>query len=190
MSLFDQLAVLPVWLLSLTVGEWLLLFTVLCTLASAIAALTPTPKDDAVIAKLYKLIDLLALNFGRAKELPPIAPAPKPVAKAATKAKPKGKTMKAILLPILLTVALTGCSGTLQTKAVTSVAIACDTYAEVLDKATDLLLAGKLSPGQVDTIGRVNRVTDAVCMPDSPIDPAAAVRVVESAIATVKEIVQ
>lgn len=36
--------------------------------ASAIAATTPTPKDDGVMAMLYKIIDLLALNFGYAKE--------------------------------------------------------------------------------------------------------------------------
>ena len=37
-------------------------------LASAVAALTPTPKDDGIVKKLYKLIDLLAINVGKAKE--------------------------------------------------------------------------------------------------------------------------
>jgi hypothetical protein len=36
--------------------------------ASAVAALTPTPKDDGWVKKLYKLLDLLALNVGKAKE--------------------------------------------------------------------------------------------------------------------------
>ena len=36
--------------------------------ASAIAALTPTPKDDVWIAKIYKIIDLLAINIGKAKD--------------------------------------------------------------------------------------------------------------------------
>lgn len=36
--------------------------------ASAICALTPTPKDDAVLAKLYKVIETLALVVGRAKQ--------------------------------------------------------------------------------------------------------------------------
>lgn len=36
--------------------------------ASAIAALTPTPKDDAVAAKAYKVLDWLALNIGKAKD--------------------------------------------------------------------------------------------------------------------------
>lgn len=38
--------------------------------ASAFAALTPTPKDDHLLAKVYRCIDLLALNFGYAKEKP------------------------------------------------------------------------------------------------------------------------
>lgn len=36
--------------------------------ASAVAALTPTPKDDSVVAKLYKVVDWLALNVGKAKD--------------------------------------------------------------------------------------------------------------------------
>jgi hypothetical protein len=36
--------------------------------ASAITALTPTPKDDAVAVKAYRVIELLALVVGRAKE--------------------------------------------------------------------------------------------------------------------------
>ena len=42
--------------------------TAVVTLASLIASITPTPKDNAVITKLYKVIDLLALNIGHAKE--------------------------------------------------------------------------------------------------------------------------
>lgn len=36
--------------------------------ASAIAAITPTPKDDAMLKKIYKIIDVLAINIGKAKE--------------------------------------------------------------------------------------------------------------------------
>ena len=42
--------------------------TTIVTVASFIAASTPTPKDDVWIGKLYKLVDLLALNIGKAKE--------------------------------------------------------------------------------------------------------------------------
>ena len=44
--------------------------TMLVTVASLVAASTPTPKDDVWIGKLYKLIALLALNIGKAKEKP------------------------------------------------------------------------------------------------------------------------
>ena len=36
--------------------------------ASAVAALTPTTKDDEWIAKYYKVIDWFALNIGKAKD--------------------------------------------------------------------------------------------------------------------------
>lgn len=42
--------------------------TAVIAVASIIAALTPTPKDDAWIAKLYRVIDILALNIGKAKQ--------------------------------------------------------------------------------------------------------------------------
>ena len=38
------------------------------TVSSIIAALTPTPKDDNIVGKIYKVIDLLALNVGKAKD--------------------------------------------------------------------------------------------------------------------------
>jgi len=42
--------------------------TTIVTVSSLIAASTPTPKDDVWIGKLYKFIDMLALNIGRAKD--------------------------------------------------------------------------------------------------------------------------
>jgi hypothetical protein len=43
--------------------------TTIVTLASLVASLTPTPKDDTLVGKAYKVVDLLALNIGRAKEV-------------------------------------------------------------------------------------------------------------------------
>jgi hypothetical protein len=43
-------------------------FTAIVAAASAIAALTPTPTDDSITAKLYKIVDWLALNVGKAKD--------------------------------------------------------------------------------------------------------------------------
>lgn len=42
--------------------------TSVVAVASIVAASTPTPKDDVWIGKLYKFIDLLALNIGFAKD--------------------------------------------------------------------------------------------------------------------------
>ena len=36
--------------------------------ASLIAALTPTPVDDGLVKKAYKLLDWVALNVGKAKD--------------------------------------------------------------------------------------------------------------------------
>ncbi len=46
--------------------------TLIVTISSIIAAVTPTPKDDVWIGKLYKLIDLAALNIGKAKDKAPV----------------------------------------------------------------------------------------------------------------------
>ena len=51
---------------------WINLFmwvTAIIAIASLIAAVTPTPQGDKWLAKLYKVIDFLALNIGRAKEI-------------------------------------------------------------------------------------------------------------------------
>jgi hypothetical protein len=42
--------------------------TAVVAAASAIAAITPTPKDDSIAAKAYKVVDWLALNIGKAKD--------------------------------------------------------------------------------------------------------------------------
>jgi len=48
--------------------EMIMWITTIVTVASIVAASTPTPKDDVWIGKLYKFIDLLALNIGKAKQ--------------------------------------------------------------------------------------------------------------------------
>ena len=47
-----------------------LIISAIVFIASAIAAITPTPKDDILIGKLYKIIDVCALNTGKAKDKP------------------------------------------------------------------------------------------------------------------------
>ncbi|MBF0453691.1 MAG: hypothetical protein HQL72_02600 [Magnetococcales bacterium] len=42
--------------------------TAAVTLASTIAAVTKTPEDDNWVGKIYRILDFLALNVGRAKD--------------------------------------------------------------------------------------------------------------------------
>ena len=42
--------------------------TALVAIASAIAAITETKKDDNLVGKAQKLLDIVALNIGKAKQ--------------------------------------------------------------------------------------------------------------------------
>jgi hypothetical protein len=48
--------------------SWFGIVTAVIALASAIAAVTPTPAAGTALAKLYAVIDFLALNVGKAKD--------------------------------------------------------------------------------------------------------------------------
>lgn len=47
---------------------WFGVVAAVVALASAIAAATPTPKPGTTLAKVYAIIDFLALNIGKAKD--------------------------------------------------------------------------------------------------------------------------
>lgn len=48
--------------------SWFGIVTAAIALAAAISAVTPTPEQGSVLAKLYAVIDFLALNIGKAKD--------------------------------------------------------------------------------------------------------------------------
>lgn len=50
-------------------NPWVKIGTAVVTLASTIAAVTPTPKPGSLWAKVYAVIDFLALNIGKAKQI-------------------------------------------------------------------------------------------------------------------------
>ena len=54
------------WLL-LHITDIIAIVTGVVSTAALVAALTPTPADDSAIAWIRKLIDVLALNIGHAK---------------------------------------------------------------------------------------------------------------------------
>lgn len=63
--------VLSVWD---AIPAWVHAITAVVTAAAAITALTPTTKDDAILAKVLKVLNILALNVGKAKNAPPPSP--------------------------------------------------------------------------------------------------------------------
>ena len=52
----------------MTIINILVWITAIISIASVIAAITPTPKDDHWFSYLYKVIDLCALNVLKAKD--------------------------------------------------------------------------------------------------------------------------
>lgn len=42
--------------------------TAIISCASILCAVTPTPKDNAILNMVYKFVEMLALNIGKAKE--------------------------------------------------------------------------------------------------------------------------
>ena len=77
-----------------------------CLLASAVTALTPTPADDRVVGKLYKIVEWLALTFGKAKELP----ANKAKELAEKIKQEAGKLLLVIIAATTLVLPLNGCN--------------------------------------------------------------------------------
>lgn len=61
-------AIIPIVVEIVKAYPWFPVVTSAVALASAIAAVTPTPKAGSVWAQIYKVIDIIALNFGKAKD--------------------------------------------------------------------------------------------------------------------------
>lgn len=49
------------------VPDWMVVLTALISFAGVITAATPTPKDNAVLLVVRKVLDVFAFNFGGAK---------------------------------------------------------------------------------------------------------------------------
>lgn len=47
--------------------DYINILPAIIAVAAMITALTPTPKDDAVLAKVRKVLDVIGMNFGNAK---------------------------------------------------------------------------------------------------------------------------
>lgn len=91
-------------------------------------------------------------------------------------------------LAIVAALALSACAGNLQTRSTVSLAIACDTYASVLDQLTPMRREGKLSPEVVKRVSDANARVAPACDKGSVLDPAYAIDIVERAIALLKTV--
>lgn len=60
--------IIPIILELVKAYPWFPIVTSAVALASAIAAITPTPTAGTAWSKVYKVIDLFALNIGKAKD--------------------------------------------------------------------------------------------------------------------------
>lgn len=49
------------------IGDLIEIASMVVAIAAIIASMTPTPKDDGVVSLLRKIVDILAFNFGNAK---------------------------------------------------------------------------------------------------------------------------
>ena len=48
--------------------EWVDIALAVHALCSVIVAATPTPKDDAILNKVYKIFEIVSLTVGKAKD--------------------------------------------------------------------------------------------------------------------------
>lgn len=49
------------------IPDWIEAACIAVTAASIVAASTTTPKGDSLVANLYKVVNIMAINFGKAK---------------------------------------------------------------------------------------------------------------------------
>ena len=81
-----------------TITDIITVVTSVVCIASIVCSLTDTPKDDALIARLYKILEIAALNIGKAKqssaEVKPVEIKVEPQAQPKKNSASKKKTRK------------------------------------------------------------------------------------------------
>ena len=88
--------------------------------------------------------------------------------------------MKPLLVVGLLFLA--ACAGDAATRATNALAIACDSYATLLDQINPLIAQKKLSTDNVKRVVAANSMTNPVCKTDSVVNPETAVGIVNQGI--------
>lgn len=94
--------------------------------------------------------------------------------------------MKIVIVFLALT--LTACAGDIATRSTVALALACDSYATVLDELTPMRKAGKLSAAAIGRVDKANAALKPVCSKNAIVDPAEGVAIVTQAIGLLKSI--
>jgi len=87
-------------------------------------------------------------------------------------------------LAIAAVLFVTACAGDPATRATSGLAIACDTYATILEQLTSY--KGKLSDTVVSRVDGANEMTAPACAVDSTMDPGKAINLVYTGIDLLK----
>lgn len=91
-----------------------------------------------------------------------------------------------VILAAGLALLLMGCAGTADTRATNAVAIACDSYATLLEGLTPY--KAEMTVAQAERVNATNLLVDPVCLPGSMIDPAAGVQTVREGIGLLRNL--
>ncbi len=92
--------------------------------------------------------------------------------------------MNRVLFCIAWAILLTACSSDPATQATSALAVGCETMATTLEQLAPR--RATMSAATITKIETAKGVTDKVCLPGSPFDPAVAASIVQNAITIVK----
>lgn len=159
------------------------------TAASGICALTPTPNPNTTLGKAYRIVEVLGLLVGKAKQtgIVPENPAVDAVAGDAVKvaAEVLGKSAPAFLIAAALAGALTACAGTTSTTALTdagqvAAAIEATPAGRQLVAAANAEIAKinqklGLTPAEVATLCNIDSVAHVAVQVGLAVSPAPAI---------------
>jgi len=93
-----------------------------------------------------------------------------------------------LFAPLALVLFIGACAGTAEVRSVATLAIACDSYATVLEELAPLRATGKLSEGDIAKVNAANELVDPICAANSEVDPSEYVGTVKAVTAQLKAI--
>lgn len=89
--------------------------------------------------------------------------------------------MKKVAIAILLALTLAGCAGSIETRSITALGLACDTYASAVSFLAPKRAAGELKPAEVRTISSVREVVTPFCKKGAVVpDPRSALDIIST----------